>query len=153
MIQAEKILVDPVRGQRIVFRKTAQDTNGELVEVEAFYQPGSEAPPAHIHPEQEEYFEVLAGSIHTRVDGHEKVYHVGEAFRIPAGVPHTMWNGSEAETRLLWQTRPALHTDAFFEIMWGLAQDGKTNRAGLPNLLQLSVIMQQYQREFRPVKP
>lgn len=37
--------------------------------------------------------------------------------------------------------------------MWGLAQDGKTNRAGLPNLLQLAVIMQQYRREFRPVKP
>jgi quercetin dioxygenase-like cupin family protein len=147
------VLVDPVRGQRIVFRETAQDTNRELVEVEAFYQPGSEAPPAHIHPEQEERFEVLAGCIHTQVDGQKKVYRAGEIFRIPAGVPHTMWNGGADEAHLLWQTRPALHTDAFFEMMWGLAQDGKTSRAGLPNLLQLAVIMQRYRREFRPVKP
>jgi hypothetical protein len=64
-----------------------------------------------------------------------------------------MWNGGEAEAHLLWQTRPALHTDAFFEIMWGLAQDGKTNKAGVPNLLQVAVIMQHYRQEFRLVNP
>lgn len=146
-------LVDPIRGQRIVFRRTAQETNGALVEVEAFYQPTSVAPPAHFHPHQEERFEVLSGSITVRLNGQENIYHVGETFCISAGTAHEMWNGSKAETHLRWQTRPALHTDAFFEIMLGLAQAGKTKRTGVPNLLQLAVIMRQYRHEFRPVKP
>ena len=56
-------LIDPIRGQRLVFRRTAQETHGALVEVEAFYQPTSVASPAHLHPHQEEYFEVLSGSM------------------------------------------------------------------------------------------
>ncbi len=146
-------LIDPVRGQRLVFRRTAQETNGELIEVEVFYQPASIAPPVHLHPQQEERFEVLSGSITVCLNSQENIYCAGETFAIPAGVPHTMWNGSEAETHLLWQTQPALHTEAFFEIMWRLAQAGKTNKAGVPNLLQLVVIMQRYRQEFRPVKP
>lgn len=142
---------DPIRGQRLIFRKTARESEGKLVEVEAFYRPGAVAPPEHIHPQQEEYFEVLAGSIDTRVNSQEKRYEAGESFRIPAGTAHQMWNGGSTEARLLWQTRPALHTDDFFEMMWRLAQAGKTNKAGLPNLLQLAVILQQYRREFRSV--
>lgn len=136
-------LIDPIRGQRIVFRRAGKETNGELVEVEAFYQPTSVAPPAHLHPQQEERFQVLSGSITARLNGQENIYRAGETFCIPAGVAHEMWNGSEAETHLLWQTRPALHTEAFFEAMWGLAKAGKTNKAGVPNLLQLAVILQQ----------
>jgi len=135
-------LIDPIRGQRLVFRRTAQETHGALVEVEAFYQPTSVASPAHLHPHQEEYFEVLSGSMTIRVNDQENIYHAGQTFGIPAGTAHAMWNGSEAETHLRWQTWPALHTEAFFEIMWGLAQEGKTNKAGVPNLLQLAVILE-----------
>ena len=153
MARAWDELFDPIRGQRLIFRQTARDSEGKLVEVEAFYQPGSQVPPEHIHPQQEEYFEVLAGSIDTRINGQEKRYEPGESFRIPAGTAHQIWNGGSTEAHLLWQTRLALHTENFFEIMWGLAQAGKTNKAGLPNLLQLAVILRQYRHEFRPVKP
>src|SRR5258708_16870594 len=88
-----------------------------------------------------------------RVNGQEHIYHAGETLDIPAGTAHAMWNGSEAETHLRWQTWPALHTEAFFKIIWGLAQEGKTNKAGVPNLLQLAVILRQYRQEFRPIKP
>lgn len=67
-------LINPVRGQRLVFRRTAQETNGALVEVEAFYQPTSVTPVAHFHPHQEEYFEVFSGSMTIRVNGQEHIY-------------------------------------------------------------------------------
>ncbi|QBD80362.1 cupin domain-containing protein [Ktedonosporobacter rubrisoli] len=153
MARAGDEFFDPIRGQRLIFRQTARDSKSELVEVEAHYRSYSEAPPEHLHPEQEEYFEILAGSIDTKINGQERRYEAGESFRIPAGIVHQMWNGDSTEARLLWQTRPALHTEDFFAIMWGLAQAGKTNKAGLPNLLQLAVILQQYRREFRPLKP
>lgn len=153
MARSGEELSDPIRGQCLIFRKTAEETNGELVEVEAIYQPSSVAPPAHLHPQQEERFAVLAGRITVRVAGQISVYQAGETFHVPAGVVHQMWNGSDEEARLSWQTRPALRTEDFFEIMWGLAQGGKTNKAGLPNILQLAVILWQYRREFRPAKP
>jgi hypothetical protein len=35
-----------------------------------------------------------------------------------------MW-AAEAGTRVNWQTRPALKTEAFFETVWGLAKTAR----------------------------
>ena len=64
-----------------------------------------------------------------------------------------MWNAGDEETRALWQTRPALKTEAFFETTWGLARDGRVHDRGMPGLLQASVLMQEYADEFRLTKP
>ncbi|GHO58050.1 cupin domain-containing protein [Ktedonobacter robiniae] len=153
MVRVGEMIFDPIRKQKIIFRKTAKETRGELVEVEAVYHPSSTKPATHVHPQQEERFEVLEGSINTIIAGEKKTYQAGEIFHVPAGTTHEMWNGGTSETRVIWQTRPALHTDEFLEITLGLAQDGKTNPEGIPNLLQAAVIMWQYRREFHFVKP
>ena len=41
----------------------------------------------------------------------------------------------------------------FFETFFGLAMDGKTNSKGLPNLLSMAVIMQEYAEEMRLARP
>jgi len=41
----------------------------------------------------------------------------------------------------------------FFETFFGLAKDGKTNRKGLPNPLQLAVLMREYEDELRLARP
>ncbi len=146
-------LVDPVRGQRLVFRKTAKETEGQLVEVESFLKPGSSAPPEHFHPLQEERFEVVAGTIRAHIGGREHTYGAGEAFVIPAGTVHEMANGGNDEARFIWQTLPALKTEAFFETLWGLARDGKTNKNGVPNLLQAAVLAREYEHEFCLAQP
>ena len=33
-----------------------------------------------------------------------------------------MWNPGPGRARAVWQTRPALKTEAFFEMVWGLAR-------------------------------
>ena len=48
---------------------------------------------------------------------------------------------------------PALRTEMFFETFFGLAMDGKTNSKGLPNLLSMAVIMQEYAEEMRLARP
>jgi hypothetical protein len=35
--------------------------------------------------------------------------------------------------------RPALDTETFFETLFGLARDGKTNKQGIPDLPQIAV--------------
>ena len=133
----------------MIFRKTARDTGGELLEVESIYtKPSPSRPPVHCHPRQEERFEVLSGEVHALIGGEERTLKEGEVLVIPPLVPHGMW-AEEAGTRLNWQTRPALKTEDFFETVWGLARDGKTNDKGVPNLLRAAVIVREYDEEYR----
>jgi len=141
------------KGDRIVFLRTAADTNGELLELEAHYRPHSPMPPEHLHPRQHERFEVRGGEYRARVGGVERTYRPGDVFEIPPGVPHWMHNVSDEPGRLLWQIRPALRTENMFRILFELARDGKTNAAGAPGLLQLAVILHAYRGEFLPTSP
>lgn len=139
---------DRTEKQRIVLRKTASETAGALLEMEAVYKPGGHSPPDHYHPQQDERFEVLAGAINVRRDGVEMTYSAGQSFDIPRGTTHTFRNGGGEEARVIWQVRPALKTQRFYETLWGLAADGRTNRDGVPHLLQLAVMLQDYRDEF-----
>ena len=60
MARAGDELVNPVTGLRTVFRKTAQDTGGGLLQVAWIGDPGWTTGPDHVHPHQEERFEVIS---------------------------------------------------------------------------------------------
>ncbi len=51
------------------------------------------------------------------------------------------------------RARPALRTEVFFETFFGLAQDGKVTRKGLPHLLQMAVILREFEPEMRLAQP
>lgn len=140
-------------GERLKFTKTAVETNGELLEMEAVYNPNSKPPPLHYHPYQEERFQVLRGSFRVTIGETEHHFEPGDKFTIPANTPHSMNNTSDEAGCLQWQIRPALKSQDFFATMWGLAADGKTTVAGLPDFLQLMVILKEYHDEFRAVSP
>ena len=59
-------------GERLAFRRTAAETNGDLLEMEATYNPHSPQPPLHYHPYQDEQFRVLSGTFRTRVGESER---------------------------------------------------------------------------------
>ena len=152
MARAGDELLGPT-SRRLVFRRTAADTNGELVEVDAYYEPGGNPPFVHYHPRQEERFEVVSGELLTHVDGVERTYGAGETFVLPPRSRHSMHNAGSEEVHFIWQTRPALKTEAFFETIFGLARDGKINEKGVPNLLRVAVFMREYQDEVRLTRP
>ena len=58
---------NPVTGERLVFRKTSRETNGELVALETFVKPNGFVAAAHVHPHQEEQFEILRGTVGFRL--------------------------------------------------------------------------------------
>jgi mannose-6-phosphate isomerase-like protein (cupin superfamily) len=91
MARAGEVMENPISGQRIIFRKTADDTGGELLEVESVYtKPSPSRPPTHYHPRQEERFEVLSGRVNVVVDGKERALEEGEVLTIQPGTPHEM---------------------------------------------------------------
>ena len=153
MAKSGEVLENPLTGQRIIFRRTPGDTNGELLEVESVYtKPSPSRPPAHYHPAQEEIFRVLAGELHAAIDGRERILKGGETLVVAEGTRHEMW-AEEAGVRVNWQTRPALRTEAFFETIFGLASEGKTNEKGVPNPLQAALIARKYADVFRLASP
>jgi quercetin dioxygenase-like cupin family protein len=154
MAKAGDELVNPVTGLRTVFRKTAQDTSGELLQVDWIGEPGWTTGPDHVHPLQEERFEVLSGRLGLRVEGVERVHGAGEVIVAPSGTTHAAWNAGDNKVHVLVHFRPALRTESAFETLAALARDGKTNRAGAPkNPLLLALILREYEDEIYFVRP
>jgi quercetin dioxygenase-like cupin family protein len=147
-------LANPSTGLRTVFRETASDTGGELLQVDWIGDPGWTTGPDHVHPRQEERFEVLAGKLGLRVDGVERVHGAGEVIVAGAGVPHAARNAGDGEVHVLVDFRPALRTEIAFETLAGLAQDGMTTKAGAPrNPLRLALVLREFEQEIYFVRP
>jgi mannose-6-phosphate isomerase-like protein (cupin superfamily) len=108
-------------GMTLRLVRTAAETDGELLEMEASYSGEAGMPPEHLHPSQVERFEVLEGSMHAIVGGEERVYRVRESFEVPAGTPHQM--AAQGPTRMRWEVRPPLRTAEFFERLFGSGPD------------------------------
>lgn len=153
MARAGDQLTHPVTGERVRWRQVAADTNGALLQADLFAKPGGFVAAAHVHPHQEERFEVVAGSLTLQVDRQERTLKAGDVAVIPRGRPHRWWNSGDEEVHVLGEFRPALRTEMFFETFFGLGQDGKTNRRGLPNPLQLAVLLREYDKELRLARP
>jgi quercetin dioxygenase-like cupin family protein len=145
MAQAGDIIEDPVRGERIVFQKTARDTQGEFLRFDFLMKPGVAAIPRHVHPRQEERVEVIAGTVRYRLGGSEHTLAAGQSAVLPAGIPHTLWNAGDDQVHAVFEVHPALKTELAFETLFGLARAGKTNRSGMPNPLQGALLARDYE--------
>jgi quercetin dioxygenase-like cupin family protein len=119
----------------------------DVLEVEAEYGPSGKPPPPHLHPAQDEHFEVLAGELTARLDGGpERKLHAGETLDIPRGTKHQMWNAAAAEARVRWQTKPAGRTQE-----WWSAVDAEVRKAGgkQPGPLAFAPLLEEYRDVFR----
>jgi len=154
MVRAGDELVNPASGLRTIFRETAQTTGGELLQVDWIGSPDWATGPEHIHPRQEERFEVLAGRLGLTTEGIRRVHVPGEVVVVHAGVPHVAWNAGSADVHVLVDFRPALRTEIAFETLAGLARDGKTFGLGVPrNPLRLALVLREFEHEIQFVRP
>jgi quercetin dioxygenase-like cupin family protein len=87
----------------------------EALELEAEWTPGSAEPVAHVHPSQDERFEVLEGELAVIAgDGERRTLTAGETLEIPRGTVHRMWNAGDRPARATWRVTPALRTEEMF---------------------------------------
>src|SRR5437899_154964 len=127
---------------------TIRSSTAELLELEAAFEPGGHPPPQHWHPDQDEHFEILEGTLTATVDGREVVKRAGETLDIPRGTVHAMWNAGTEQTRVRWQVRPAGRTEQWFASVAAVrAEHGK------PGLLAYAVLLTEFRDVFRPVVP
>jgi quercetin dioxygenase-like cupin family protein len=149
MITTGQSITNTVTGETLVFRATSADTNGECVVVETFVQPDGAVAAAHVHPQQEETFEILAGELEFRLGKRTLVAKPGDRILVPAGTPHRFRNVGEETAHFVCEVRPALGFEQLIETMFSLAEDGKVNRKGMPNPFRLAVIARHHFDDVR----
>ena len=140
MIRSGDTIENPVTGERITFRTTSADTNGESVVIECAVQPRGFVAAAHLHPSQSERFNVIGGRLGMKVGRKKLLLERGDVAVVEPGKPHKFWNMGDEEVRFVCEVRPALQFESLLGTMFALAADGKTNKKGMPNPLRLAVI-------------
>lgn len=132
MVRAGQHIESRSTGERVRFLRTAADTDGALLEFESWWPPGDRAG-AHVHPNMEERWEVLAGRARFRIGDVEHEAGPGEAVVAHAGVAHRAFNPGPELAHLRMSMRPALDWEDFMVALFALdPRDG----AGLRELLR-----------------
>ncbi|MGI8606659.1 MAG: cupin domain-containing protein [Gaiellaceae bacterium] len=154
MIRAGDLIENAVTGERLRFHQTSAETNGELVVVEAFVQPGGQVAAAHVHPHQQERFLVVSGAVGFKRGREKLVAGPGDEIVVEPSTAHKFWNAGDTEARFYCEIRPARQFERLIETMFGLAADGKTSKKGMPQPLRLASIAKAHFEDVRlPVVP
>ena len=146
--KAGEHLRNTVSGEQLVFRRTAADTDGELLEFDWCFAPGGSVG-LHVHGSQEESFEILSGSARFRVGRRRLTAGPGEQLAVPPGAVHGWGNAGEGELWARVQLRPALRTEQLFEDLFALEHEGGIDRKGRPKLLPLAMLLDQFREEIQ----
>ena len=147
MSRAGEVFENPVTGERVVVRVGTEESGGELLVADLYVRPGGGVAGEHVHARIEEWFTVQEGRIGFRLDGRESIARPNVRLHLPAGVAHDWWNAGEEEARVMVEVRPGARFEEMIKNLYGLAQDGKTDAKGMPNLLQAAL----FAREFEDV--
>ena len=120
------------------------------------FAPGFGGPPLHIHPNQEESYEVQSGVLDVCIDGQWREIGPGERITVPAGSPHTIRNPHSEEMRAINVHAPALNFPQYMAGLHQLAHSGKV-RALPPkdprSVIYLSMLFTAHQQSLTSVKP
>jgi mannose-6-phosphate isomerase-like protein (cupin superfamily) len=146
-------ITNPRNGQRMKMLKTAAETNGQLLSIECYSPPSQIREPEHIHPHQENIFEILDGRLHFRIAGKVISMGRGEVVVIPARTPHHFWNESGQEAHYIQKFKPAMNMEAFYRTYFKMAKENKLNKKGKPNMLRISRLCLRHQNEVRLARP
>ncbi|MDQ3834379.1 MAG: cupin domain-containing protein [Actinomycetota bacterium] len=153
MSKAGDIVENPVTGERAVARVGTEESGGELLEVDLYVRPGGAVVGEHVHPIIEEAFTVVRGRVGFRIAGHESIAELNKRLVVPPGVAHDWWNAGEEEAHVIVEIRPGLRFEEMAKNLYGLAQDGKTNAKGMPNLLQSAILVREFEDVMYFTKP
>jgi quercetin dioxygenase-like cupin family protein len=153
MAYAGQTIHNPVSGERIAFLRTASDAHGELLEFELELAADSRVPGAHVHPEQEERFHVLEGTMTFWLGRRRVVAEAGDTVVVPAGRIHRFANDGDGPARARVEVEPALDMEELLCTTAQLAQEGHVLPSGMPKPLHLALLVRRFRREVRAPFP
>ena len=125
---------------------TVVESTPESLLVEATYGPGGSPPPKHMHPAQDEVFQVLEGSLRFRLGSIERDVESGEEIEVPAGVAHQVFNPADEPAKVRWLTSPGGRTEGWFRAVDALNREAAPKR---PSVLAFATLLSAYRDTFR----
>ncbi len=158
MFRRGDVFDNPITGERATIRLGTRETMGERLVVDLELRGTGFGSALHVHPSIHERLTVVSGHVGISVDGVTTIAKLGKTIDIPAGVRHRFWNAGIYEAKLTIDMRPAnrfvaYKFEAFMRNMIGLAQDGKTDAKGMPNLLQRALMATEFADAIRFSSP
>jgi mannose-6-phosphate isomerase-like protein (cupin superfamily) len=140
MFRAGDSVENPVTGERILFRETSRENGGRRVLFDTAVAPDGFVAAMHYHPYQVESFSVTSGQLGMQIAHERIVLDSGREITVMNGTPHRFWNAGAEEVVFRTEIRPALQFESLLGTMFSLAEEGRTNRKGMPNPLRLAVV-------------
>jgi quercetin dioxygenase-like cupin family protein len=144
----ERVIDNPISGERIVIRKSGAQTGGRLLAFDLFLPPGGHVPAGHVHPVQEERFTVVAGRMRFRLGRRTILAGPGETVRVPPGTAHWFGNAGQEVSHAWVEVRPALRMEELFETTETMALVGRLPGTRLPRPTDLALVLLEFQREI-----
>jgi len=149
MARVGQIITNPVSGEQIEFVETAASTNGERLVVNLVLAPDGKVPGMHVHPKQEEAFEVIAGKMEFRMGLKKIEAGPGDVVTVPKGKAHKFANAGETTAVVRVTVTPALEMERLFETTVALAHEGRVTASGMPKPLDLALFVKEFSEEVR----
>jgi quercetin dioxygenase-like cupin family protein len=148
MTARNHVIENPLSGERITIMERPRITGDALV-WDLVLAPGGRVPNSHSHPEQEERFTVLDGTMKFRVGWRRLLARPGDVVVVPPGKVHHFANPGKVPARVLVESTPALLTEAMLETAAALARDQQAAGRMLPRPLDLALFMCDFDREVQ----
>jgi quercetin dioxygenase-like cupin family protein len=138
-------IANRITGEQITWLETANESKGNVLRFDFCVRPYGALPVRHLHPNQEETFEMKKGRLKVEVNGKSSHLQAGERITIPKGAPHQWWNDGDEEANLTVTFTPALNTETFLEQFFGLCNSGKAKADGAPKFMQIMAMANTYE--------
>jgi quercetin dioxygenase-like cupin family protein len=148
MTSPNHVIENPLSGERITIMERPRMTGDALV-WDLVLAPGGRVPNSHSHPEQEERFTLLDGTMRFRVGWRRLLARPGDVVVVPPGKVHHFANPGTVPARTRVESTPALLTEAMLETAAALARDQQLAGRALPRPLDVALFMCDFDREVR----
>jgi quercetin dioxygenase-like cupin family protein len=107
----------------------------------AIFPVGTFVPP-HIHPTQDEFIYMLSGRFDLMLDGRDVIAQPGDLIRLPRGIPHGIFNKTDADVKCLFWVAPSRR---LYDLFWALHNLGPT-----PDPAEVVAISAAHEVDFLP---
>jgi quercetin dioxygenase-like cupin family protein len=153
MSKAGDFFQNPVTGETAIVRVGTHESGGELLIADLYLAPGGAVMGEHYHPAIEERFTLIRGELGIRLSGRATKAKAGVTLLVPPRVPHEWWNAGDEDAVVRVEIRPAARFEVMILNAFGLAQDGRVDRKGMPNFLQLVLFAREFSDVVRFTQP
>ena len=138
----QRTIVNPIIKDPVTFLQTSEESGGKITEADITLMPEG-GNPLHYHKTFSETFTAIEGELGLKLGNKEiKILKEGETHTVEPMSVHGFFNPADREIKFNVKLRPG-HTgfENSLRIIYGLAEDGLTDKNTIPKSIKLSAIV------------